>query len=157
MAKKAFDAYFIISAPLRFVEKKIEPFFINGSYKDSNFLVILLLLEPIIILSGNLKSLIASPSRKNSGLEATSNNFLFFLFEIIFSILSRVVTGTVDFTTIILNLLIFQLIYFATSKTELKSADLFFFEVGVPTQINTISESLTALCKSFVNLNLLDK
>ena len=69
--------------------------------------------EPTTILSGNLKSLIASPSLRNSGFEITSNNFLFFFFESIFSILSPVVTGTVDFVTIILNLLINLLIWFA--------------------------------------------
>ena len=88
------------------MEKNFAPFFIKGAYKDSSLLVIFLLFDPIIILSGNLKSLIASPSRKNSGLETTSNNFLLFFFKIIFSILSPVVTGTVDLVTIILNLLI---------------------------------------------------
>ena len=39
----------------------------------------------------------------------------------------------------------------------LKSADLFFLDVGVPTQINTISENLTAFDRSLVNFNLFDK
>ena len=39
---------------------------------------------------------------------------------------------------------------------EIKN-DLFFFEVGVPTQINIISEDFTALLKSHVNFNLFDK
>jgi len=63
-------------------------------------------LEPITILSGNVKSLIASPSLKNSGFETTENLFLLFFFAKIFSISSPVVTGTVDFVIIILNLLI---------------------------------------------------
>ena len=54
----------------------------------------------ITILSGYLKSLIASPSLKNSGLEITSK-FFFLSFLIIFSISSPVPTGTVDFVTII--------------------------------------------------------
>ena len=37
---------------------------------------------------------------------------------------------------------------FATVKTKLKSADLFSFEVGVPTQMNIMSENFTALLKS---------
>ena len=77
------------------------PFLINGSYKDSNFRVTFLLFVPTTILSGNLKSLIASPSRKNSGLETTSNNFFFLLFKMIFSILSPVQTGTVDLVIMI--------------------------------------------------------
>ena len=104
MAKNALAAYFISSAPLLVVEKNTAPFLIIGSYKDSNLFFALILLHPITILSGNLKSLIASPSRKNSGFETTSNNFFLFFFKIIFSILSLVVIGTVDFVTIILNL-----------------------------------------------------
>ena len=56
----------------------------------------------------------ASPSLKNSGLETTENFFLLFFFDKIFSISSPVVTGTVDFVIIILNLLIEELISFAT-------------------------------------------
>ena len=65
-----------------------------------------LLSEPITILSGYLKSLIASPSLKNSGLETTENFFFKTFFKIIFSRLSPVVTGTVDFVVMILNLFI---------------------------------------------------
>ena len=81
----------------------------------------------------------ASPSRKNSGLETTSKSFLFTPLEIIFSILSPVVTGTVDLHIIILNFLIYFFISEATLKTNWTSADLFFLDVGVPTQINIIS------------------
>ena len=52
----------------------------------------------------------ASPSLKNSGFETTENNFLGIFFEIIFSISSPVVTGTVDLVIIILNLEIESLI-----------------------------------------------
>ena len=107
----------MISAPLLLVEKNFAPFFIKGSYSDCNFFVAFLLFEPITILSGNLKSRIASTSRKNSGLETTSNNFFLFFFKIIFSILSPVVIGTVDFITIILNLFIYCLNSAATLKT----------------------------------------
>ena len=61
-----------------------------------------------------MKSLIASPSRKNSGLETTENLFLLFFFERIFSISSPVVTGTVDLVIIILYLLIDELSSLAT-------------------------------------------
>ena len=103
----------ISSAPLLLVEKNLAPFFIKGSYKVSKRLVTLLLFDPTIILSGNLKSLIASPSLKNSGFETTSKSFFLFFFAIIFSILSPVVIGTVDLVTIILNLLINLLISLA--------------------------------------------
>ena len=59
----------------------------------------LLLFEPITILSGYLKSLIASPSLRNSGLDIIEKSFFFFLS--IFSISSPVPTGTVDLVTII--------------------------------------------------------
>jgi hypothetical protein len=61
-----------------------------------------------------VKSLIASPSLKNSGLDTTENFFFEFFFDIIFSISSPVVTGTVDLVIIILNLFIDELISLAT-------------------------------------------
>ena len=96
----------------------------------------------------------ASPSLKNSGLEITSNLFLFFLKFNIFSILSPVMTGTVDFVTIILNLLINLLISLAAWNTFLRSAEELFFNVGVPTQIKIMSELFTAVSKSHVNFIL---
>ena len=53
-----------------------------------------------------MKSLIASPSLKNSGFETTEKKFFDVFFDRIFSISSPVVTGTVDLVIIILNLLI---------------------------------------------------
>ena len=46
----------------------------------------------------------ASPSLKNSGFETTENLFFEIFLDIIFSISSPVVTGTVDLVIIILNL-----------------------------------------------------
>ena len=74
------DANFLSDAK----EKNIAPFLIKGSYRDFNFFMTFLLSEPTTILSGNLKSLIASPSRKNSGFETTSNNFFLFFFKFSF-------------------------------------------------------------------------
>ena len=71
-------------------------------------------LEPTTILSGYLKSLIASPSRKNSGFDITENFFLFFK---IFSIKSPVPTGTVDLVTTIFLLFDSLDISLATLKT----------------------------------------
>ena len=56
----------------------------------------------------------ASPSLKNSGFETTENFLFGTFFEIIFSISSPVVTETVDFVIIILNLEMEPLISLAT-------------------------------------------
>ena len=90
--------------------------------------------------SGFKKSSTANPSLRNSGFETTEKSFLETFFEIIFSMSSPVVTGTVDLVIIILNLLIDLLISFATLYTWLKSALFPFFLVGVPTQIKIISD-----------------
>ena len=104
----------INSAALLEVCKYLAPLEIKGLYKFFKIRFDFLSLDPITILSGYIKSLIASPSLKNSGLETTENFFLLFFFAIIFSISSPVVTGTVDFVIIILNLLIEELISLAT-------------------------------------------
>ena len=109
---------------------------------------------PITILSGYLKSRIASPSLKNSGFDTTSNNFLFTLELIIFSILSPVVTGMVDFVINILKLLIDLLICFVTLKTLFKFAELLFLIDGVSTQIKIILDLFTASFKSNENFYL---
>ena len=114
VAKKAFDAYLINSAALREVFKYCAPLEIKGLYKFFKIRFDFLSLVPITILSGYVKSLIASPSLKNSGFDTIVNFFLEFFFDIIFSISSPVVTGTVDLVIIILNLLIELLISFAT-------------------------------------------
>ena len=103
VARKELAAYLINSAPLLEVVKNFAPLLIKGVYNCLINLNSFLLFDPIIILSGYLKSRKASPSLKNSGLETTVNNFFFFL--IIFSISSPVPTGTVDFVTIIFFLL----------------------------------------------------
>ena len=90
--------------------------------------VALLLSVPIIILSGYIKSLIASPSRRNSGFEIISIFLYFFL--IIFSILSPVVTGTVDLFTIILYLLIYLDISLLALNTYFKFTKFVFLLVG---------------------------
>ena len=51
---------------------------------------------PITTLSGLIKSLIAFPSLKNSGLEITENSECIQFSLIIFSTSSQVPTGTVD-------------------------------------------------------------
>ena len=108
---------------------------------------------PTTTLSGNTKSLIASPSLKNSGLETTSYFDLNLFFFKIFSILSPVVTGTVDLVTIILYLFKLFLILLVAWKTNFKFAALVFLFVGVPTHINIMSELLIAWETSLENFN----
>ena len=72
---------------------------------------------PITTRSGLIKSLIAEPSRKNSGLETTSKFSLLIFFKMIFLTSFVVPTGTVDLVTIIQYLLICSLISSATFHT----------------------------------------
>ena len=67
-------------------------------------------------------------------------SFFITFFEIIFSISSPVVTGTVDLVIIILNLLIDFIFLLLHYILDLRSAALPFFLVGVPTQIKIISD-----------------
>ena len=152
VARKALEAYFISSAPLLFVAKKLAPLFIKGKYRFFIIVNALSWLEPITILSGYLKSLIASPSLKNSGLEITVNFFLFFK---IFSIRSPVPTGTVDFVIIIFFFLEKFNTSLATCKIYFKSTDNEFFLFGVPTHINTIFLLFSATEILVVKNNLL--
>ena len=90
VAKKAFEAYFISSAPRLDVVKNLDPLFIKGWYRRFNILKVFGALEPTTILSGYLKSLIASPSLKNSGLDTTVKFLdLFLLIFFLFHHLSR--------------------------------------------------------------------
>ena len=154
VAKKALDAYFISSAALLEEETKAAPLLTIGRYNSLNIFITFLSLAPITTRSGYLKSFIASPSLRNSGLDTIVNNpFFLFLFKI-FSILSPVPMGTVDFVTIILWVLIFFEINWATENTWLRSAETPSFAVGVPTAIKTISDLLIEPIKSSEKLSL---
>ena len=109
---------------------------------------------PTTTLSGLIKSLIASPSLKNSGFETTSTSFFFFNIEKMFSIMSPVETGTVDLVSIILYFLINFLISLAALNTYRRSAELVFFLVGVPTHIKIMSDLVTASFKLSVKFIL---
>ena len=78
MARNALEAYLINSAARLEVCKYCAPFEIRGEYKFFKIRLDFLSLDPTIILSGYVKSLIASPSLKNSGLDTTENLFLLF-------------------------------------------------------------------------------
>ena len=69
VAKNAFEAYLINSAALLVELIYLAPFEIKGLYKFFNIRLDFLSLDPTMILSGYVKSRIASPSLKNSGLK----------------------------------------------------------------------------------------
>ncbi len=78
VARNALEAYFISSAPLLEVLKYLFFFLIIGKYRDCKILLAFLLFVPTTTLSGYIKSLMASPSRKNSGFDTTSTSLFFF-------------------------------------------------------------------------------
>ena len=80
VAKKALDAYLINSAALLEVWIYWAPLEIRGAYKLLSKRLDFLSLDPTTILSGKIKSRIASPSLKNSGLDTTENLFLLLFF-----------------------------------------------------------------------------
>ena len=100
VAKNALDAYFISSALLLLTDKNFAPLLIIGKYNLSNIGFVFRLFDPIIILSGYLKSLLLHPLLEIQDLKQCQNYF--YSFEIIFSTSSPVPTGTVDLLIIIL-------------------------------------------------------
>src|SRR3989338_11246280 len=98
------------------------------------------LCTPITILSGFVKSLIASPSLINSGFETRA--YLIGLFcadAITFPIFSKVPTGAVLLFTIILYPFMYRPIFSATDVMADISAQLLLSE-GVPTAIKITSD-----------------
>ena len=99
VAKKALAAYFVSSADFASINIMGLPCRTNGLYSLSITFLAVASSVPITTLSGFMKSLIAKPSRKNSGFETTLNVPLAFL-EMISCTLSAVPTGTVLLSTI---------------------------------------------------------
>ena len=136
VARNALDAYFINSALYKSVE-------ITGHFKvlynSLTFAAAISEFEPITILSGSKKSLIACPSRRNSGLLTTSNRAGLFKFLFItFSTSSPVPMGTVLLLTIIFGLFIFLAICDAATLIWERSVLPSLFD-GVATHIKIIS------------------
>ena len=111
---------------------------------------------PTTTLSGVIKSLIAAPSLRNSGLDATSKSIFTPLAAssafIASLTLFAVPTGTVDFVTIIVYLLIFCPKVLATASTYFKSAEPS-SSGGVPTAEKTTSTSSSTVRKSVVKFS----
>ena len=110
---------------------------------------------PMTTLSGDMKSLIAAPSLRNSGLLAISNSTSEPLFasssRTMPRITSAVPTGTVLLVTSTLNLSIFLPKVRATAFTAVRSADPS-SSGGVPTAQNTASTSLRHSSRDVVKL-----
>ena len=142
VASMELAAYFIISALGISVKITRKLFSIKGRY---NWLITFFALSestPITTRSGLMKSFMAAPSFRNSGLLATSKGIstprLFNSSQIAAFTFSAVPTGTVDLVTNTKYLFIFRPTVRATSNTYFKSA-LPSSSGGVPTALNTIS------------------
>ena len=142
VASMELAAYFIISALGISVKITRKLFSIKGRY---NWLITFFALSestPITTRSGLMKSFMAAPSFRNSGLLATSKGIsiprLSNSSRIATFTFSAVPTGTVDLVTNTKYLFIFRPTVRATSNTYFKSA-LPSSSGGVPTALNTIS------------------
>ena len=102
MARKELAAYLVTSALFSSMTITELPAGMNGSYRSVRATA-RSLREPITTRSGRRKSSTANPSRRNSGLETTSNaNFESRCFRMAASTFSLVPTGTVLLSTITL-------------------------------------------------------
>jgi len=102
VAKKAFEAYLIISA-VRISVTNIGTR--SGAYNSATRSQASVSLEPKTIRSGCIKSATADPSRRNSGLDTTWNFGIWpsRYFWIMSATQSPVPTGTVDLSTIMMG------------------------------------------------------
>ncbi|MCY1558241.1 hypothetical protein D9M68_951590 [compost metagenome] len=99
MARKEFAAYLVISAERSSIKMMGLPCLTSGAYSLSIMVFARSELVPTTTLSGFIKSSTATPSRKNSGLDTTSNA-VFALAAILACTFSAVPTGTVLLSTI---------------------------------------------------------
>lgn len=157
VASIEFAAYFVISADGTSIKSMGCPFKVKGLY---SLLIISFALSdsaPTTILSGYIKSFMAEPSLRNSGLEATSKSIFTPLFsnssDTVVLIFCAVPTGTVLLVTSIICLCIFCPTSLATSKTYLRSA-LPSSSGGVPTAQNITSLSCIESFNVVENVNL---
>src|SRR3989337_2868302 len=98
VAKKALEAYLIISAVRSSV---IMMGARSGKCNWATFSAARGSVEPRTVRAGLMKSLMAAPSRKNSGLDTTENGMETFWWDLMISATqSPVPTGTVDLLTI---------------------------------------------------------
>ena len=99
VARKAFDAYLMSSALSRPVARIGVSIRFSGRYSSRSRASARGLSTPMTTRSGRMKSLIAAPSRRNSGLEATSKSASGRSSRTIRATCRAVPTGTVDLST----------------------------------------------------------
>ena len=99
IARKALAAYLISSDVRRPVNSSGVSFRFSGRYSSVIGARARSSSMPTTTRSGRLKSLMAAPSRRNSGLDTTANSASGRVSRMIFSISSPVPTGTVDLVT----------------------------------------------------------
>ena len=109
---------------------------------------------PTTTRSGRLKSEMAAPSRRNSGLETTAKSASGRTRRMMASISSPVPTGTVDLVTTTVNPEMRRAISSAAAYTYDKSAWPSPRLDGVPTAMNTASASRIAVSAWVVNNSL---
>ena len=128
----------------------------KGLYRRSMTLLARSLSTPITMRSGDMKSLTAAPSFRNSGFEATSNSIFLPRFANSSSItaltFADVPTGTVDLVTSMVYFSMFCPNVLATDSTYFKSAEPS-SSGGVPTAENTTSTSFRHDFRSVVKCN----
>ena len=154
MASIAFAAYFVISAEGISMKITRKLLIRNGLYRRVITFVAFSDSVPTTTRSGDMKSLMAAPSFRNSGLLATSKGtstprLSSSSWMAAFTFLA-VPTGTVDLVTRMVYLLMCCPNWRATARTYFRSA-LPSSSGGVPTAENTTSTSSRTSVRSVVN------
>ena len=142
VASMELAAYFVISAEGMSMKMTRKLLMRNGLYRRVSSFLAFSLSTPTTTRSGLIKSLMALPSFRNSGFEATSNGIStprFFSSSAMASCTLRAVpTGTVDFVTTTIYLFMLAPMVRATCSTYFRSAEPS-SSGGVPTAEKTIS------------------
>ena len=151
VASRQLATYLVISALSGDITRNGRSVRKNGAYSSCRVSATSGLRTPTTTRSGLLKSSIAAPSLRNSGLLATSNGTL------ATSAMRRassalVPTGTVLLMTITLGSVRFSAICWPTAQTPLRSAPPW-SAWGVPTATKMISASAIPVARSVENLS----
>ena len=149
VASIALAAYFVISADGMSMKMSGLPVRTNGAYSSSNTRAAVSDSIPTMTRSGFMKSSIAAPSLRNSGLEQTWN-VVRVCRAISVRTFSAVPTGTVLLVATILGPFMCRPMVLATSSTCCRSAEPSSLG-GVPTAMKTMSERSIAAPTSVVN------
>ncbi len=152
VASMALAAYFVTSAEAMSMKRtRLPPWRVNGEYSSPMTALASSSSTPITTRSGFMKSSIAAPSFRNSGLEHTANGVCVCDLTAARTF-SAVPTGTVDLVTMTLGPSIVRPISFATPSTCCRSAEPS-SPGGVPTAMKTTRELRTAAPRSVVKVS----